>query len=169
MPGASGAVVGDGRRIAERAAEHALDLRRAAGRPAAAASARRGRRRWWIRRRPAPARRRRSGRCGRADRPARARALVGETWPERLADGATTGRPNAASRMSRATGWPGTRTAIAVEPGRRQLGHRAIRPLRQHQRQRPRPERGRQPLGRGVEHARARAPPRRRPHGRSAD
>ena len=32
-------------------------------------------------------------------------AVVGETWPERLADGATTGRPNAA-RMSRATGCP---------------------------------------------------------------
>jgi hypothetical protein len=30
-------------------------------------------------------------------------AVVGETWPERLADGATMGLPNAV-RMSRATG-----------------------------------------------------------------
>ena len=42
-------------------------------------------------------------------------AVVGETWPERFADGATTGRPNAA-RMSRATGWPGTRTAMVSRP-----------------------------------------------------
>ena len=42
-------------------------------------------------------------------------AVVGETWPERLAEGATTGRPKAV-RMSRATGWSGTRTAMLSSP-----------------------------------------------------
>ena len=42
-------------------------------------------------------------------------AVVGETWPERLAEGATIGRPNAAS-ISRATGWLGTRTAMVSRP-----------------------------------------------------
>ena len=42
-------------------------------------------------------------------------ALVGETWPERLADGATTGPPNAAS-SARATGCAGTRTATLSSP-----------------------------------------------------
>ena len=42
-------------------------------------------------------------------------AVVGETWPERFADGATTGRPKAA-RMSRATGCAGTRTAMVSRP-----------------------------------------------------
>ena len=42
-------------------------------------------------------------------------AVVGETCPERLAEGATTGRPKA-MRMSRATGWSGTRTAMLSRP-----------------------------------------------------
>ena len=57
----------------------------------------------------------------------------------------------------------------AVEAGGGEVGDRAVCRLRQHQRQRPRPERRREPLGRGVE---ARELPRRRQvgaHGRSAD
>ena len=42
-------------------------------------------------------------------------AVVGDTWPERLADGATTGLPKAA-RISRATVWSGTRTAMVSRP-----------------------------------------------------
>ena len=68
-------------------------------------------------------------------------ALVGETWPERLADGATTGPPKAASN-ARATGCAGTPHRDAVEPRERQIGDAAVRPLWQHQRQRPGPERG---------------------------
>ena len=41
----------------------------------------------------------------------------------------------------------------AVEPGEREVADRTIRPLRQHQRQRPRPERGGQPLGVAIEQA----------------
>ena len=41
--------------------------------------------------------------------------MVGETWPERLADGATTGPPNA-RKISRATGCAGTRIAIVSSP-----------------------------------------------------
>ena len=80
-------------------------------------------------------------------------AVVGETWPERLADGATTGPPNAASKRC-ATGWSGTRTAMC-------RGRRSARSatgqsgaLRQHQRQRAGPERVGQLLGRGIEAAR---------------
>ena len=55
----------------------------------------------------------------RSIRPARSlctwAAVVGETWPDRLADGATTGPPNA-RRMSRATGWAGTRIATVSSP-----------------------------------------------------
>ncbi len=42
-------------------------------------------------------------------------ALVGETWPERLAEGATTGPLKAASK-ARATGCAGTRTATLSRP-----------------------------------------------------
>ena len=42
-------------------------------------------------------------------------ALVGETWPERLAEGATTGPSKAASK-ARATGCAGTRTATLSSP-----------------------------------------------------
>ena len=42
-------------------------------------------------------------------------AVVGETWPERLADGATTGLPSA-RRRPRATGWSGTRMAMLSSP-----------------------------------------------------
>ena len=42
-------------------------------------------------------------------------AVVGETWPERLAEGATTGRPSL-RMMSRATSWLGTRTAMLSRP-----------------------------------------------------
>ena len=41
--------------------------------------------------------------------------MVGETWPERFADGATTGPPNA-RRISRATGWAGIRIATVSRP-----------------------------------------------------
>ena len=53
-------------------------------------------------------------------------AVVGETWPERLADGATTGPPNAA-RMARATGWSGTRTPMVSRPAVASCGDRTIR------------------------------------------
>ena len=43
------------------------------------------------------------------------RRLVGETWPERLADGATTGAPNAL-RIARATGCEGMRIAMVSRP-----------------------------------------------------
>ena len=42
-------------------------------------------------------------------------AVVGETNPERLADGATTGRPSL-RMMSRAISWLGTRTAMLSRP-----------------------------------------------------
>ncbi len=42
-------------------------------------------------------------------------ALVGETWPERLAEGATTGPSNALSKAC-ATGCAGTRTAMLSSP-----------------------------------------------------
>ena len=42
-------------------------------------------------------------------------AVVGETWPERLAEGATTGRPSRL-RMPSATGCCGTRTAMLSRP-----------------------------------------------------
>ena len=95
-------------------------------------------------------------------------AVVGETWPERLADGATTGRPKrredvARDRMVRHA------HRDAVEAGGGELGDRAVCRLRQHQRQRARPERRREPLGRCVEARERAAPPRGRAHARSAD
>ena len=42
-------------------------------------------------------------------------ALVGDTWPERLAEGATTGPLNAVSKAC-ATAWAGTRTATLSRP-----------------------------------------------------
>ena len=66
--------------------------------------------------------------------------MVGDTWPERLADGATTGRPNAGQDFLRHRV---TRHAHgdAVEAGGGQFGHRASGGLGQHERQRPGPER----------------------------
>ena len=72
-------------------------------------------RRWWIRGRPRPRRHRRSGRCARRGRSCTWAAMVGETWPDRLADGATTGPPKAL-RISRATGWAGIRIATVSSP-----------------------------------------------------
>ena len=43
--------------------------------------------------------------------------------------------------MSRATGWAGIRIATVSRPGGGEVGHRAVRRFRQHQRQRARPER----------------------------
>ena len=56
-----------------------------------------------------------------------------------------------------------------VEAGGRELADRAIGALGQHQGQRPRPERRREPLARRGRSARARARRQRRPRGRSAD
>ena len=52
-------------------------------------------------------------------------AMVGDTWPDRLADGATTGRPKT-RRMSRATGCAGIRIATVSRPGGGEIGHRAV-------------------------------------------
>ena len=65
--------------------------------------------------------------------------VVGEMWPERLAEGATTGPPKASSNAW-ATGCAGTRTATLSSPASARSAIAAIRLLRQHQRQRPRPE-----------------------------
>ena len=55
----------------------------------------------------------------RSIRPARSpctwAAVVGDTWPDRLADGATTGPPKA-RRMASAAGWAGTRIATVSSP-----------------------------------------------------
>ena len=143
MPGASGwpaVAIGVLGRLRQRAAEHALDLARAAGRRDAAASAPRSIRRWWIRRRPRPA----PPSTIRSIRPARSlctcAAVVGETWPDRFADGATTGPPKA-RRMSRATGWAGTRIATVSSPAVARSATAQSLGFGQHQRQRPRPER----------------------------
>ena len=66
-------------------------------------------------------------------------AVVGLTWPERLALGAASGRPKAAS-SAWATGWAGTRMRDRVEAGGDEVGDRRVRPLRQDERQRARPE-----------------------------
>jgi hypothetical protein len=62
---------------------------------------------------------------------------VGLIRPERLALGAAIGRPAAFSRAS-ARGWRAH--GEAVEPGAAQEAGGAVRPARQHQGQRPRPE-----------------------------
>ena len=126
--------------------------RRAQGRRAAAAPARRGRRRWSnstpigvgppstiSSMRP----RRSASTCA---------AVVGETWPDRLADGATTGRPKAAQQVlrHRVVRHP---QRDAVEPGGGEVGDRAAGSLRHDQRQRARPECLREPLGGSVESA----------------
>ena len=79
-------------------------------------------------------------------------ALVGETWPELLADGATTGPSKAASNAC-ATGCAGTRTATLSRPASARSATAAVGPLRQHQRQRSRPERGGEFFGVGIEAA----------------
>ena len=68
-------------------------------------------------------------------------AVVGLTWPERLALGAATGRPNAASRAC-ATGCAGTRIAIVSRPGGDQIGDPRRLALWQDEGQRPGPEGG---------------------------
>ena len=68
-------------------------------------------------------------------------AVVGLTWPERLALGAATGRPAARSSAC-ATGCAGHAQCDGVEPRGRQLCHRTTILLGHHERQRARPERG---------------------------
>ncbi len=53
--------------------------------------------------------------------------------------------------MSRATGWLGHAHGDGVEARGGELGDRAVRELRQHQGQRPRPECRREPFGGAVE------------------
>ena len=126
---------------------------RAARRRAAAAPVRRGRRRSWNSTPTAVA----PPSIMRSTRPPRSAstcsAVVGETWPERLAEGATTGRPKP-PRIFRATSCAGTRTRDGVEAGGCQVGDRAIVGLRQHQRQRPRPK----PFSKPRAHPRRTAP-----------
>ena len=90
-------------------------FRRAARRRGAAAPARRSSRRWWNSTPTSTG----PPSTIRSIRPARSlctcAAVVGETWPDKFADGATTGRPNA-RRMSRARGCAGTRIAIVSRP-----------------------------------------------------
>ena len=81
-------------------------------------------------------------------------AVVGETWPERLADGATTGRPSRSQNAERDRMLRHPH-GDAVEARGRKLGHRAAGALLQHQGQRPRPERRGELFGRGVEHREA--------------
>ena len=65
--------------------------------------------------------------------------VVGLTWPERLALGAASGPPKPSSSAC-ATGCAGTRTATVSSPAVTRSAIPALRPLRQDQRQRPRPE-----------------------------
>ena len=73
-------------------------------------------------------------------------AVVGEGRPDRFADGAATGTPAARSSAS-ATGWSGTRTATLGSPAVAARGSASA--AVQHQRQRPGPERVRQPQRQG--------------------
>ena len=73
-------------------------------------------------------------------------ALVGETWPERFAEGATIGPPKAASKCVRDR-MRGHAHRDGVEPGQCKIGDMAIRLLGQHERQRSGPECGGQPFG----------------------
>ena len=77
-------------------------------------------------------------------------AEVGETCPERFAEGATTGPPKVAQDFA-ANRMIGHANGDAIEPGRRQFGYRASGGARQHQGQGAGPELRRQPLGIGVE------------------
>ncbi len=90
----------------------------------------------------------------RSIRPARSlstwAAVVGDTWPDRLADGATTGPPKA-RRMARATRVGGQANRHGIEPGGGEIGHRAVSGFGQNQRQRPGPERLGQPHRRRIE------------------
>ena len=97
-------------------AQHLDDAVDASRRPGAAPSAgRRCSRRWSTRRRPSRARRRAPGRRRRRGRRGRAAAVVGLTWPKRLAEGAAMPPPNAPS-SPRASGWAGTRTPTVARP-----------------------------------------------------
>ena len=112
-----------------------------------------------IRRRPASARRRRpvdaAAQIGEHVRRAGRRHMAGAVGRRRHHRPAERRQQRLRHRMR------GHAHRDAVEPGGRQFGHRAVRPLRQHQRQRPRPERRGELLGVGVEARRARAPRRR--------
>ena len=85
-------------------------------------------------------------------------AVVGETWPERFADGATTGLPKAA-RIFCATSWFGTRTAMVSRPAVASSATGQPGAFGQNQRQRPRPKRFGKPRRIGIK---ARQRPRRR-------
>ena len=152
MPGAIGASASAGRerRWLRQCARARARCRRAAARPAAAAGAP-SRQATMVDSTPTavgPPSRMRSMRPPRSA--ITCCAVVGETWPERLAEGATTGRPSAARRVARDR-MAGHAHRDAVEAGGRELGDRAAGALRQHQRQRTRPEGGGQPFGGGVE------------------
>ena len=116
MPGASSASGScrPVRRLDARARARARSASRGAP-PGRSNSGRSSRQRWSIRRRQASARHRGSDRSGRRRSSSTCAAVVGETWPERLADGATTGLPSA-RMMPRATAWSGTRTAMLSSP-----------------------------------------------------
>ena len=106
--------------------------------------------------------------AARRDRPSRDRRW----WATRGPTGWPTARPPA--RRTRAisacaTGCAGTRTATVSRPAVARSATGQVGRFRQDEGQRPRPERGRERVGRGVEDARARARPPRRRHGRSAD
>ena len=78
-------------------------------------------------------------------------AVVGETWPDRLADGATMGLPNVRSRsVCHAVLWPAQ--ADRIEPRRGEIRYAAVGLLRQDQRERPRPKCLRQQFSHRVEH-----------------
>ena len=77
-------------------------------------------------------------------------ALVGETWPERLAEGAD--HRTAECREQSARDWMRRQPhRDAVEAGERQIRDAAVRLLRQHQRQRSGPERIGELFGGGIE------------------
>ncbi len=77
--------------------------------------------------------------------------IVGQTRPERLAEGAATGTPGRAEVPARPV--RGHAQRHAVEPGAREIADDAARRRRHDQRQRAGPECFRQPARIGVEHA----------------
>ena len=95
-------------------------------------------------------------------------AVVGEIPPERLAEGAATGPPNAANNRV-ATGCAGTRTASVSSPAPASSATGQFSPARQHHGQRARPERLRQQPRPVIRLEHAQTPPQRSRNGRSAD
>ena len=143
MPGARGWLchrIGIVGRLDQGAAEHALDLARAAGRRGAAASASRSIRRWWIRRRPRPRRHRRSDRSGPQGRFAHAPPWSAKHGPTNSPKAPRPVRRRRA-KSCRATGCAGTRIATVSSPAVARSATGAVFRFGQHQRQRPRPER----------------------------